>query len=143
MSSTYRSTSYSVKSSAAPQRFSSSSYAGPSGITSRRSYSVRSSLGGANRGYGGAGITSSSAYGLGSSLAGMGIGVGMNMGYSGGMGAQAPITAVTVNKSLLAPLNLEIDPTIQAVRNQEKEQIKSLNNRFASFIDKVIECLCV
>merc|ERR1712035_295197 len=48
-----------------------------------------------------------------------------------------PITAVTVNSSLLAPLNLEIDPTIQAVRTQEKEQIKTLNNRFASFIDKV------
>merc|ERR1712035_286886 len=47
------------------------------------------------------------------------------------------ITAVTVNQSLLAPLSLEIDPTIQAVRNQEKEQIKTLNNRFASFIDKV------
>merc|ERR1712170_182769 len=53
------------------------------------------------------------------------------------MAGQPPITAVTVNKSLLAPLNLEIDPTIQAVRTQEKEQIKTLNNRFASFIDKV------
>ncbi|XP_062843208.1 intermediate filament protein ON3 [Trichomycterus rosablanca] len=49
----------------------------------------------------------------------------------------APITSVTVNKSLLAPLNLEIDPNIQMVRTQEKEQMKSLNNRFASFIDKV------
>lgn len=48
-----------------------------------------------------------------------------------------PLTAVTVNKSLLAPLNLEIDPTFQAIRVQEKEQIKTLNNRFASFIDKV------
>ncbi|TKS77056.1 Keratin, type II cytoskeletal 8 [Collichthys lucidus] len=53
------------------------------------------------------------------------------------MAAQAPITAVTVNRNLLTPLNLEIDPTIQAVRTQEKEQIKTLNNRFASFIDKV------
>lgn len=52
----------------------------------------------------------------------------------------APITAVTVNRSLLAPLNIDIDPAIHAVRNQEKEQIKSLNNRFASFIDKVIVC---
>merc|ERR1719498_196911 len=59
--------------------------------------------------------------------------------YSSGQagGFIAPITAVTVNSSLLAPLNLEIDPTIQAVRNQEKDQIKILNNRFASFIDKV------
>ncbi|XP_062401668.1 keratin, type II cytoskeletal 8 [Sardina pilchardus] len=49
----------------------------------------------------------------------------------------SPINSVSVNKSLLAPLNLEIDPNIQAVRNLEKEQMKSLNNRFASFIDKV------
>ncbi|KAE8293597.1 Keratin, type II cytoskeletal 8 Cytokeratin-8 [Larimichthys crocea] len=48
-----------------------------------------------------------------------------------------PITAVTVNKSLLTPLNIDIDPNVQIVRNQEKEQIKSLNNRFVSFIDKV------
>lgn len=56
---------------------------------------------------------------------------------SGGAAIAAPITAVQVNRSLLAPLNLEIDPNIQAVRTQEKEQIKTLNNRFASFIDKV------
>uniref|UniRef100_A0A3Q0S6D4 IF rod domain-containing protein n=1 Tax=Amphilophus citrinellus TaxID=61819 RepID=A0A3Q0S6D4_AMPCI len=64
---------------------------------------------------------------------------GFGGGLAGGMAneAVAPITAVTVNKSLLAPLNLEIDPTIQAIRTQEKEQIKTLNNRFASFIDKV------
>lgn len=48
-----------------------------------------------------------------------------------------PITAVTVNKSLLTPINVDIDPGVHAVRQQEKEQIKSLNNRFASFIDKV------
>ncbi|XP_048784380.1 keratin, type II cytoskeletal 8 [Tympanuchus pallidicinctus] len=47
------------------------------------------------------------------------------------------IAAVTVNQSLLTPLNLEIDPDIQQVRKEEKEQIKTLNNRFASFIDKV------
>lgn len=44
---------------------------------------------------------------------------------------------MTVNQSLLAPLNLEIDPNIHQVRKDEKEQIKSLNNKFASFIDKV------
>ncbi len=125
-------TSYSVKSSSsgsAPRSFSSMSYSGPS--ASRQSYSVRSSYGGANRGMGagmGGGnfISSSSAYGL-----GMGMGMGM------GTGMVAPIQAVTYNKSLLAPLNLEIDPNIQVVRTQEKEQIKTLNNRFASFIDKV------
>merc|ERR1712002_989276 len=60
-------------------------------------------------------------------------GMGSNAAYS-----MAPhITSVQVNQSLLTPLNLAIDPTIQAVRTQEKEQIKTLNNRFASFIDKV------
>ncbi|XP_077429255.1 keratin, type II cytoskeletal 8-like [Vanacampus margaritifer] len=65
--------------------------------------------------------------------------VGFGGGMVGGMTQEvvAPITEVTVNKSLLAPLNVEIDPTIQSVRIQEKEQIKTLNNRFASFIDKV------
>uniref|UniRef100_A0A8D0F8N9 Keratin, type II cytoskeletal 8 n=1 Tax=Strix occidentalis caurina TaxID=311401 RepID=A0A8D0F8N9_STROC len=52
-------------------------------------------------------------------------------GYGGG------ITSVSVNQSLLTPLNLEIDPSIQRVRKEEKEQIKTLNNKFASFIDKV------
>lgn len=122
----YRTTSYSIKSSSAPRNFSSSSYTGPN--ISRKSYSAHSSYGGGSRGFGGVGLTASSAYGLGSSMSGV------------GMVSQAPITAVTVNKSLLAPLNLEIDPTIQAVRTQEKEQIKSLNNRFASFIDKVSVC---
>uniref|UniRef100_A0A3Q3XD89 IF rod domain-containing protein n=1 Tax=Mola mola TaxID=94237 RepID=A0A3Q3XD89_MOLML len=128
--SSYKTSSYTVKTSSAPRSFSSRSYAGPSG--SRKSFSVQSSFGGGSRGFGGTGITSSTAYGLNSS---------MGLGYGGGFGsslvAQAPITAVTVNRSLLAPLNLEIDPNIQIVRTQEKEQIKSLNNRFASFIDKV------
>nr|XP_013813947.1 PREDICTED: keratin, type II cytoskeletal 8 [Apteryx mantelli mantelli] len=35
------------------------------------------------------------------------------------------ITAVSVNQSLLTPLNLEIDPNIQRVRKEEKEQIKT------------------
>ncbi|XP_021520330.1 keratin, type II cytoskeletal 73 [Meriones unguiculatus] len=47
------------------------------------------------------------------------------------------IHQVIVNKSLLAPLNVELDPEIQKVRTQEREQIKALNNKFASFIDKV------
>ncbi|XP_020015899.2 keratin, type II cytoskeletal 74 [Castor canadensis] len=47
------------------------------------------------------------------------------------------IHQVTVNKSLLAPLNVELDPEIQKVRTQEREQIKVLNDKFASFIDKV------
>jgi hypothetical protein len=47
------------------------------------------------------------------------------------------IPQVVVNKSLLTPLNVELDPEIQKVRAQEREQIKALNNKFASFIDKV------
>ncbi|XP_061449329.1 keratin, type II cytoskeletal 8-like [Rhineura floridana] len=56
---------------------------------------------------------------------------------SSGCGGMGGITAVSVNKSLLAPLNLEIDPTIQQVRTKEKEEIKTLNNKFANLIDKV------
>jgi basic type II keratin len=44
---------------------------------------------------------------------------------------------VTINQSLLEPLHLEVDPEIQRVKTQEREQIKTLNNKFASFIDKV------
>ncbi|XP_049739174.1 keratin, type II cytoskeletal 72-like isoform X1 [Elephas maximus indicus] len=47
------------------------------------------------------------------------------------------IPQVTVNKSLLARLSVELDPEIQKVHAQEREQIKALNNKFASFIDKV------
>lgn len=141
----FRTTTTSYRSSSGPRNFSSSSYAGPGGITSRKAFSVKSSYGsGGSRGFGGAGagygggITSSSAYSLSSQMGGSGAGgMGMGMGFGGAGIVPAPITAVTVNRSLLAPLNLEIDPTIQAVRTQEKEQIKTLNNRFASFIDKV------
>ncbi|XP_056411340.1 keratin, type II cytoskeletal cochleal-like [Hyla sarda] len=61
-------------------------------------------------------------------------------GIGGGFGGQSGcggITPVTINEGLLAPLNLEIDTNIQRVRNDEKNQIKGLNNKFASFIDKV------
>jgi hypothetical protein len=44
---------------------------------------------------------------------------------------------VSVNESLLTPLNLEIDANAQCVKHEEKEQIKCLNSRFAAFIDKV------
>uniref|UniRef100_A0A8C5N2M1 IF rod domain-containing protein n=1 Tax=Leptobrachium leishanense TaxID=445787 RepID=A0A8C5N2M1_9ANUR len=55
----------------------------------------------------------------------------------GGSGCSGGITNVTVNQSLLAPLNLEIDPSIQRVRTDERNQIRGLNDKFASFIDKV------
>uniref|UniRef100_A0A8C4KQK2 Keratin, type II cytoskeletal 75-like n=1 Tax=Dromaius novaehollandiae TaxID=8790 RepID=A0A8C4KQK2_DRONO len=78
--------------------------------------------------------------------AGFGGGAGINTGYGygafgGGMGGPGSpaggIHEVSVNQSLLKPLNLEIDPSVQRIRKEEKEQIKTLNNKFASFIDKV------
>ncbi|NXP56588.1 K2C6B protein, partial [Heliornis fulica] len=56
----------------------------------------------------------------------------------GGPGRGGPgIQPVQVDTTLLQPVHVEIDPQIQQVKNQEKEQIKTLNNQFASFIDKV------
>uniref|UniRef100_A0A665T5Y0 Keratin, type II cytoskeletal 8-like n=1 Tax=Echeneis naucrates TaxID=173247 RepID=A0A665T5Y0_ECHNA len=101
---------------------------------------------GVGGGAGGFGVGGGAAFGSGAG-AGAGAGFYAGGGYGGGYGcglggsaggmAIPPITNVQVNQSLLAPLNLEIDPNIQTVRTQEKEQIKTLNNRFASFIDKV------
>uniref|UniRef100_A0A4W2G0Q3 Keratin, type II cuticular Hb1-like n=1 Tax=Bos indicus x Bos taurus TaxID=30522 RepID=A0A4W2G0Q3_BOBOX len=65
---------------------------------------------------------------------------GGSFGYrAGGLYGPTPpcITTVSVNESLLTPLNLEIDPKAQCVKHEEKEQIKRLNNKFAAFIDKV------
>uniref|UniRef100_A0A8D0DKQ9 IF rod domain-containing protein n=1 Tax=Salvator merianae TaxID=96440 RepID=A0A8D0DKQ9_SALMN len=77
------------------------------------------------------------SYGLGHGGVGYRIVGGGGYGH-GSFGAGAGgIHEVTVNPNLLAPLNLEIDPSIQRVRKEEKEQIKTLNNKFASFIDKV------
>uniref|UniRef100_A0A8C0T1T0 IF rod domain-containing protein n=1 Tax=Canis lupus familiaris TaxID=9615 RepID=A0A8C0T1T0_CANLF len=97
---------------------------------------------GAGGGYGfGGGAGSGFGFGGG---AGAGFGLGGGAGFGGGFGGPGfpvcppgGIQEVTVNQSLLTPLNLQIDPTIQRVRTEEREQIKTLNNKFASFIDKV------
>lgn len=47
------------------------------------------------------------------------------------------IPKVTVNSSLLVPLNLKVDPAVQQQKNQEKEEMKVLNDKFASLIGKV------
>ncbi|XP_015239260.1 PREDICTED: keratin, type II cytoskeletal 8-like [Cyprinodon variegatus] len=47
------------------------------------------------------------------------------------------IKPVTINKSLLDPVKMDIDPAIHTLRTQEKDQIKGLNNRFASYIQQV------
>lgn len=132
-----------------PQGFSSRSFSGYGGYGvggGRQSFGVRSSYGGVgNSGaaVGAGGFKVVGGYitgGSGNRVRGVEYGyIGFGGGMAGGMANDvvAPITAVTVNKSLLAPLNVEIDPTIQAIRTQEKEQIKTLNNRFATFIDKV------
>ncbi|XP_075997058.1 keratin, type II cytoskeletal 8-like [Genypterus blacodes] len=111
-----------------------------------RSYSFAGPSGGSRTG-GRTSIGSSFAAGIGSGAGGFGGGSYSSSSYGGGSygggsyggGAMvaAPITAVTVNQSLLTPINLSIDPQLHGVRTQEKDQIKTLNNRFASFIDKV------
>ncbi|XP_074905487.1 keratin, type II cytoskeletal 4-like [Buteo buteo] len=97
-------------------------------------------------GYGcgvGAGFGGGCGGGAGGGFSG-GFGGAFGGGFGGGMGGQGffpcppgGIREVTINQSLLAPLNLEIDPEIQKVRTQEREEMKKLNNKFASFIDKV------
>ncbi|XP_037108184.1 intermediate filament protein ON3-like [Syngnathus acus] len=122
--------SYSIAGSSSASR---RSLAGPatSSYTVRRSgYNLGSTSGGfGGYGYGGnAGGVSMGSFSSGSMIGG---------GSYGGAMMGASINQVTVNQSLLAPLKLDIDPSFQAVRTQEKDQIKTLNNRFASFIDKV------
>ncbi|KGL89201.1 Keratin, type II cytoskeletal 80, partial [Charadrius vociferus] len=46
----------------------------------------------------------------------------------------------SINGRLLAPVHLDIDPEFQATRQQEKEDIKLLNNQFVTLIEKV-QCL--
>ncbi|XP_026570482.1 keratin, type II cytoskeletal 6A-like [Pseudonaja textilis] len=87
-------------------------------------------------GFGGGCGQAGGSFGVGG---GFGAGFGAGGGFGGGFAACPPggIREVTINQHLLQPLNLEIDPEIQKVRVEEREQIKTLNNKFASFIDKV------
>ncbi|XP_045868287.1 keratin, type II cytoskeletal 1b isoform X1 [Meles meles] len=87
-------------------------------------------------GFGGSGFGGGGFGGGGYGGGGLG---GSNFGL-GGFGPSCPpggIQEVTINQSLLQPLHLEVDPEIQRVKTQEREQIMVLNNKFASFIDKV------
>ncbi|CAO2600714.1 Keratin, type II cytoskeletal 6B [Lemmus lemmus] len=102
------------------------------GVGSSKRISIGGGSCGIGGGYGGAG----SGFGFGGG-AGSGFGFGGGAGFGGGYGGAGGIQEVTINQSLLTPLNLQIDPTIQRVRTEEREQIKTLNNKFASFIDKV------
>ncbi|XP_028730214.2 keratin, type II cytoskeletal 6A-like [Peromyscus leucopus] len=121
---------------------------GGAGFGSRSLYGVRSSkrisIGGGSCGIGGGyGSQVGGGFGFGGGV-GTGIGFGGKAGFGGGCGSSGlpvwppeDIQEVTINQSLLTPLNLQIDPTIKRVRTEEREQIKTLNNKFASFIDKV------
>ncbi|XP_040609698.1 keratin, type II cytoskeletal 6A-like isoform X1 [Mesocricetus auratus] len=120
---------------------------GGAGFGSRSLYGVgsskRISIGGGSCGIGGGyGSRVGGGFGFGGASSGFGFsgGAGFGGGYGGAGFPVCPpggIQEVTINQSLLTPLNLQIDPTIQRVRTEEREQIKTLNNKFASFIDKV------
>uniref|UniRef100_A0A8C9BN37 Keratin 75 n=1 Tax=Phocoena sinus TaxID=42100 RepID=A0A8C9BN37_PHOSS len=77
------------------------------------------------------------------SISGCMVGSAMGAELERAMGAPAspsvPLEATkrSPSTSLLTPLNLQIDPTIQRVRKEEREQIQTLNDKFASFIDKM------
>ncbi|NWI01659.1 K2C79 protein, partial [Tichodroma muraria] len=64
-------------------------------------------------------------------------GSGQGLGQAGVLRG---IEEVHVNTNLLRPIQLQVDPEFQRARSEEKEQIKALNNKFASFIEKV-QCL--
>ncbi|XP_014116085.1 PREDICTED: keratin, type II cytoskeletal 3-like isoform X3 [Pseudopodoces humilis] len=94
-------------------------------------------MGGGGMGMGGFGGGICGGMGGGAGMGGFGGGMGSGgMGGMGGFGGPG-IQPVQVDPNLLRPVHVEIDPQIQQVKNQEKEQIKTLNNQFASFIDKV------
>ncbi|XP_075447962.1 keratin, type II cytoskeletal cochleal-like [Ascaphus truei] len=104
--------------------------------------------GGGGGGYGGAGgggYGGAGGGGYGGGGRGYGGGLGGGAGGLGGGGGDpgfpvcppGGIQQVTINQSLLTPFKVDIDPSIQKVRTEEREQIKVLNNKFATFIDKV------
>jgi hypothetical protein len=94
----------------------------------------------------GAGFGVAGGFGAGSFGFGAGsLGGGFGGSFNGRGGPGFPvcpaggIQEVSINQSLLTPLQVVIDPEIQKIRTEEREQIKTLNNKFASFIDKVRE----
>ncbi|XP_027714203.1 keratin, type II cytoskeletal 2 oral-like [Vombatus ursinus] len=100
--------------------------------------------GGQSGGFGGKGMGSGfggGSYSFGGKTGGFGGGFSGIRGGSSGFGCSGGfplgIQEVTINQSLLQPLNVKLDPQIGVVKTQEKEQIKTLNNKFATFIDKV------
>ncbi|XP_069735114.1 keratin, type II cytoskeletal 1-like [Phaenicophaeus curvirostris] len=87
-----------------------------------------------------AGLGSMSGGSSGREVLGRGLGEQGDEQGLGQAGASRGIEEVRVNTNLLRPIQLQVDPEFQRVRSDEKEQIKALNNKFASFISKV-QCL--
>ncbi|XP_068192007.1 intermediate filament protein ON3-like [Antennarius striatus] len=79
----------------------------------------------------------SQRYSLYSSAGGFNASGGFSAGGSLNRMPIQQIDKVQVNTALLNLAPLQIDSNIQSVRNEEKEQIKTLNDKFACFIDKV------
>ncbi|KGL89193.1 Keratin, type II cytoskeletal 79, partial [Charadrius vociferus] len=122
-----------------------------------RNVSAGGGYGGEERGYGRRGYFVGAFQGGGAGLGGMREGSSGREVLGGGLGRSAfgeqgprqgfgqagvsrGIEEVHVNTNLLRPIQVQVDPEFQRVRSDEKEQIKALNNKFASFIDKV-QCL--
>ncbi|XP_074076841.1 keratin, type II cytoskeletal 4-like [Macrotis lagotis] len=80
----------------------------------------------------GSGNFSGGSFGLGN----FGLG-GLGGGLFGPNVCPGGIHEVVTNQSLLEPLDVKIDPEVQQLKTQEREQLKVLNNQFATFIDKV------
>ncbi|KAH0629126.1 hypothetical protein JD844_010960 [Phrynosoma platyrhinos] len=104
-------------------------------------FSSRSLGGGCSKGYGKTSFSSRSlgggVYGRrGLSCGGLTCG---SLGYDpmSRFGDGRGIHAVRINANLLRPLCIKVDPEISRVKEEEREQIKTLNDKFACFIDKV------
>ncbi|XP_074123549.1 keratin, type II cytoskeletal 3-like [Sminthopsis crassicaudata] len=99
--------------------------------------------GGQSGGFGGKGMGNGfgGSYNFGGKTGNFGGGFSGTRGGTSGFGCSGSfplgIQQVTINQSLLQPLDVKLDPQIGVVKTQEKEQIKTLNNKFATFIDKV------
>lgn len=107
------------------------------GFNRRAGFSSRSLGGGYSRSYRISGFGSQS---LGSSFYSRGAVAGDGAPYEPlvryGV-ATGGIHGVRVNASLLRPLCIQVDPEISRVKEEERDQIKTLNDQFAGFIDKV------
>ncbi|XP_074126410.1 keratin, type II cytoskeletal 4-like isoform X1 [Sminthopsis crassicaudata] len=111
--------------------------------------SILTSVAGGSSGQGSLGYGGYTVGGFGSGRVGGGsFGVGgFSLGGLGGVGmgggpfvpniCPGGIHEVVTNQSLLEPLDVKIDPEVQQVKTEEREQLKVLNNQFATFIDKV------